>query len=186
MGIQGDTPVFDRTGRAAHHDLYQILRSRHHPGLVLFSSGSTGKSKRAVHDLLSVLKKFQTPRPALRTAAFLLFDHIGGINTVLHTLANGGYLVALTDRTPDAVLQNIAHHEIELLPTSPTFLNLVLLSEAHKRHDLSSLKLVTYGTEPMMESTLKRLNQVLPTVEFRQTYGLSELGIMRTKSKSSD
>ena len=58
-----------------------------------------------------------------------------------------------------------------------------LLSEAYKRHDLSSLKLVTYGTEVMPESTLKRFHAMFPNVALQQTYGLSELGILRSKSE---
>ncbi len=80
----------------------------------------------------------------------------------------------------------IERHEVELLPTSPTFLNLLMLSGAHTRHDLSSLQLVTYGTEPMPESTLTRLAALLPRAKLQQTYGLSEVGILRSKSKSSD
>ena len=75
---------------------------------------------------------------------------------------------------------------MELLPTTPTFLNLLLLSEAPDRHDLSSLRQITYGTEPMPESTLARLHAALPGVRLSQTYGLSELGILRARSKSSD
>jgi acyl-CoA synthetase (AMP-forming)/AMP-acid ligase II len=75
---------------------------------------------------------------------------------------------------------------VELLPTSPTFLNLLLVSEAWKRHDLTSLRLVTYGTEVMPESTLRKVNEVLPHVTLQQTYGLSELGILRSKSRSND
>ena len=105
---------------------------------------------------------------------------------MLHTLANGGCMVTVRERSPDGVLAAIARHRVELLPTSPTFLNLVLLSDAYRRHDLSSLQLITYGTEPMPESTLRRLHEVLPNVKLHQTYGLSEIGIMRSKSESSD
>jgi len=52
--------------------------------------------------------------------------------------------------------------------------------------ELSSLELVTYGTEPMPESTLRRFHQVLPHIQLQQTYGLSEVGILRSKSRSSD
>jgi acyl-CoA synthetase (AMP-forming)/AMP-acid ligase II len=62
----------------------------------------------------------------------------------------------------------------------------LLLSEAYKRHDLSSLKLVTYGTEVMPESTLQRFHNLFPDVRLQQTYGLSEVGILRSKSLSSD
>ena len=46
--------------------------------------------------------------------------------------------------------------------------------------------MVTYGTEAMPESTLKRFHEILPEVKLLQTYGLSEIGIMRSKSLSSD
>jgi acyl-CoA synthetase (AMP-forming)/AMP-acid ligase II len=62
-------------------------------------------------------------------------------------------------------------------------LNLLLLSEAWKRHDLSSLQVIAYGTEPMPLSTLQRLNEVLPNTKCVQTYGLSELGVLRSKSR---
>jgi acyl-CoA synthetase (AMP-forming)/AMP-acid ligase II len=38
----------------------------------------------------------------------------------------------------------------------------------------------------MPESTLRRFHQVLPHIELQQTYGLSEVGILRSKSRSSD
>ncbi|MDH7513632.1 MAG: fatty acid--CoA ligase family protein [Clostridiales bacterium] len=174
------------TGRKADHEYYLSLRAKNHPGLVLFSSGSTGKSKAAVHDLSKLLEKFKVPRYRWRTIAFLLFDHIGGINTMFYTLSNAGCLIVADDRTPDGVLRSIEKFRAQLLPTSPTFINLMILSEAYKRYDLSSLKIITYGTEPMPETTLRRINTILPHVTLQQTYGLTELGILRSKSKSTD
>jgi len=170
----------------ASHPLYENIRSVDHPGLILFSSGSTGKSKAALHDLTGLLEKFKTRRFAQRSISFLLYDHIGGVNTMLHILSNGGTLITVQDRSPDAVLGAVEKYQAELLPTSPTFINLILLSEAYKRHDLSSLKTVTYGTEPMPESTLKRFHELFPEIKLQQTYGLSEVGILRSKSLGSD
>lgn len=181
-----DSITVERTGRKATHGIYSELRRRKHPGLVLFSSGSTGAPKAAVHDMVPLLRKFETRRHAYRSISFLLYDHIGGINTMLHTLSNGGCLVTVRGRTPDEVLRTIATHRVELLPTSPTFMNLILLSEAHEHYDLSSLKIVTYGTEPMPPTTLRRFHELFPEITLQQTYGLSELGILRSKSKSSD
>jgi acyl-CoA synthetase (AMP-forming)/AMP-acid ligase II len=182
----GDEVELTRFDRVASHTLYGQLRAAGHPGLVIFSSGSTGTSKAAVHDVVPLLDKFRTPRHALRTISFLLYDHIGGINTMLYTLSNGGCLVTVQDRSPDAILAAVERHGVELLPTSPTFLNLTLISEAWQRHDLSSLRTISYGTEPMPESTLKRFNELFPGIRLLQTYGLSEVGILRSKSKSSD
>jgi acyl-coenzyme A synthetase/AMP-(fatty) acid ligase len=153
------------------------------PGLILFTSGSTGKSKAALHDLDALLEKFQVRRHSMCTLTFLVLDHIGGINTLFYTLANGGTVVSVQTREPDAVCAAIAAHRVELLPTTPSFLNLLLLSEAHTRHDLSSLKRVTYGTEVMPATTLQRVREVLPRVELQQTYGLTEVGILRSRSK---
>ena len=114
---------------------------------------------------------------------FLLFDHIGGMDTLFGTLANGGTMVTTPSRDPDTVCRAIAAHRVHTLPTSPTFLNLLLISEAWRNHDLSSLKVIAYGTEAMPESVLKRLGEAFPGVELVQTYGLSELGVLRTRSR---
>jgi len=181
-----DNVAIRRFTRIANHDIYRDLREQRQSGFVLFSSGSTGKSKAAVHDFSRLLPKFQMPRRSLRTVTFLLYDHIGGINTMLYSLSNAGCMITLQNRDPDYVLRIVEDYKVELLPTSPTFINLILLSEAYHHHDLSSLKIVTYGTEPMPESTLKRFHELFPEMDLRQTYGLSELGILRSKSMSSD
>lgn len=170
----------------AQHPLLQQLRQQSHPGIIIFTSGSTGKSKAALHDGEFLLKKFQTPRPALRTLLFLLFDHIGGFNTLCHVLANGSCAVVPTDHSPEAVATAIARHAVQLLPTSPTFLTLLLLNEAHRRYNLSSLEAISYGTEVMPEDLLQRLNECFPNVRFLQSYGTTELGILRAKSRASN
>jgi len=168
------------------HPLNLQLQSTGDPGLVLFSSGSTGEPKAALHDFSKLLEKFLARRHTLRTITFLLLDHIGGINTLLYVLSNTGTIISIDDRSPDAVCAAIEKHKVELLPTSPTFLNMLLLSEGYRRYDLSSLQRITYGTEPMPETTLKRIYQVFPNAMLQQTYGLSELGILHSKSRSND
>lgn len=181
-----DTLHLEGLGRRADHPLYATLRRDEHPGLVLFSSGSTGQCKAAVHDLVRLLERYRARRHRWRTIPLLLFDHIGGLNTLFYTLANGGCLVVPNGRSPDVILEAVQRHRVELLPTSPTFLNLMLLSEAHRRYDLRSLRTISYGTEPMPETTLRRLRRALPEVQLRQTYGMSEIGILRCQSKDPD
>jgi len=48
------------------------------------------------------------------------------------------------------------------------------------------VRLVTYGTEVMPEGTLRKIGRLFPQARFQQTYGLSELGTMRSKSQGSD
>ena len=182
---RNDNVTISKLKYNSNHEIYRKLKETRHPGLVLFSSGSTGKSKASVHDITDILEKFKVRRHTLRAITFLLYDHIGGFNTLLYTLSNAGLIVTVSDRSPDGVLKAVEKYKVELLPTSPTFINLILLSEAYERYDISSIKTVTYGTEPMPESTLKRFNKLFPKIRLLQTYGLSEVGILRSKSKSS-
>lgn len=155
-------------------------------GLVLFSSGTTGKPKAILHDFSRFLERYRTPRPSLKTLSFLLFDHIGGINTLFHSLFNKSLIVSPGSRDVASVMSACAENAIELLPTTPTFLRMLLMSEYVTTNFPTSLRLITYGTERMDQSTLSQLCELLPEVQFRQTYGMSELGILRIRTRARD
>lgn len=173
-----------------HHSEFHAhideLRARGNPGLVLFSTGTTGRPKAILHDMSAFLTRFETPRPTLRTMAFLLFDHIGGINTLFHTMFNGGIVVSPGNRSISGVLGAARDHAVEVLPTTPTFLRMMLMSGLVPDIVPDTLKIITYGTERMDQVTLNLLCEQLPWVDFRQTFGMSELGILRVKSRARD
>jgi len=166
--------------------LLQTLRARGAGGVIVFSSGTTGQSKAGLFDFEILMRRYHQRRRNYRTLAFLLLDHLGGIHTMLHTLSHGGTLIVAEERTPEAICRAIERDRIELLPTTPTFLRMLAISGLHRRHDLSSLRLITYGTEPMPLATLRGLKEIFPNVQFKQTYGLSELGVLPTRSRAPD
>ena len=181
----GETRAIEDLGAADGHPLLEQLRRSGHPGLILFSSGSTGEPKAILHDLTRFLTKFERPGKRLVTYAFLVFDHVAGQDTMLYTMNAGGTLVTSPTRRPRAVAKLIERHAVQVLPASPTFLNLMLTSRAHEAFDLSSLKIITYGSEPMNQEVLDGLAEALPGARIIQKYGTSEFGAVRSRSKSN-
>ncbi len=157
-------------------------------GIILFSSGTTGKPKVMIQNLTKIISSIKKPRrqKSLRFIILLMFDHIGGLNTLFNCLINGSPFVIPEDRKPSLVIYLINKHQVNILPTTPTFLNLLMIDETFNPSKLKSLKLITYGTERMSEVLLKKLNLNLPKVKLLQTFGTSETGILKTQSKSSN
>jgi acyl-coenzyme A synthetase/AMP-(fatty) acid ligase len=114
------------TAHIANHPLLDKLRATGDRGIVLFTSGSAGRPKAALQSAKRFLSKFRKPGRRFRTLAFLLFDHIAGQDTLFYTLASGGTLIFARRRDPVSILALIESHGVEVLPTSPSFLRLLV------------------------------------------------------------
>ena len=168
------------------HNLLSKFRKMKDAGLILFSSGTTGRPKAILHPISILLKRYAGKKRPLTTMNFLLFDHIGGINTLLYTLFNNGQIVIPYSRNVSDVVKDIEMFSVELLPTTPTFLRMLLFDSNLNLEKLKSLKIITYGAELMDEDTLQRISNIFPNVSLRQTYGMSEIGILKVKSESNN
>ena len=166
--------------------LIKIIQQRNNPGLILFTSGSSGKPKGVVHDFSNLLIKFEMKRPAMRTINFMMFDHWGGLNTLLHCISNSCLTILPSSRHPNYICSLIEQFNVELLPATPSFLNILLLGGHQKKSDLSSLKVISYGAEPMPESTLEMINKSFKNIKLQQTYGMIEIGVLRSKSENNE
>ena len=187
VSIDGDEWSFEKCEHSDEpHQLVVSLQNEAHAGLILFSSGSTGKPKAMIHNLDNLIETYKDKRgKRLVFLIFLMFDHIGGLNTLLNCLSMNVAMVFPETREPDHVAHLIEKYKVNILPASPTFLNLMLIGECPTHYDLTSLRMITYGTEPMPESLLVKLKDAFPRVKFLQTFGTSETGISATSSYSS-
>jgi acyl-coenzyme A synthetase/AMP-(fatty) acid ligase len=169
------------------HQLVNNLIDKAHSGLILFSSGSTGEPKAMIHDLDNLVDSFQGKKTKkLNMLVFLMFDHIGGLNTLLNTLAMGARVILPENRNPEYIGSLIEKYKVNVLPSTPTFLNMLLMARVNEKFNLKSLKMITYGTETMPESVLLKLKKTFPRTRLMQTFGTSETGIAQTSSRSSD
>lgn len=168
------------------HPLLDRLQQELHSGIIIFTSGSSGKPKAVLHGTERFLHKFSRPGKKLRTLAFLRLDHIAGLDTLFYTLCAGGSLVLPQTREPEAVCRLIQQRSVEVLPASPTFLNLLCRTGMLRDIPMPSLRIVTYGSEPMPLSTLSALDELLPHARLIQKYGTSEFGSPRAQSRGRD
>lgn len=181
--VAGRDAVMTYRGLKSNNALLDEFRQRGAPGMVLFSSGSTGKPKGILHDFNQVTEKFRKQRAPVVAIPFLMIDHFGGINTILALVSSLGTVVTVADRSVPNICAAIEKYKVELLPATPSFLTLMMASNLKSQFDLSSLKRITYGTEVMPQSTLDRLSKAFPNAVLQQTYGLSEVGVLRSQSR---
>ncbi len=187
IDTSGDEPEIEQRERAgAYHPLVQELFANDEAGFVIFSSGSSGRPKPILHSLNRFLQKYQRANKPFVTLTFLLLDHIAGIDTLFYVLFSGGTLVAPVERGAKSICKLIESAKVEVLPVSPSFLNLLWLSGDFEDHDLSSVKIVTYGSEPMTQQNLDNVQIIFPNASIKQKYGTSEFGSPASKSRGND
>jgi long-chain acyl-CoA synthetase len=152
--------------------------------LVLKTSGTTGEPKEVRHNLSEFLKRYLVSRPGYITLITLDLTRLGGIDALLHAYFYDGTAVIPDTKFPLEVLQLIEKYKVELLITSPSFLRFLLLEDIES-FDLSSLEIIAYGSEKMSDSLLYSISKVFPYVKIKQTYGLTEVGTLRTHSEGN-
>jgi acyl-CoA synthetase (AMP-forming)/AMP-acid ligase II len=161
----------------------QLYNQLEGSGLVLFSSGTSGDPKGMLHNLDALLGRYKNLSARKdRSLLLLLIDHIGGLDSAFRCLFSGSTLVVPETRSPEAAGLAIASHQVNVVPASPTFLNLMLLSGTAQEHDLSTVEIIAYGAEAMPQKVLNRLAKAFPNAQLQQKFGTSETGAIRIKS----
>jgi acyl-coenzyme A synthetase/AMP-(fatty) acid ligase len=168
------------------HPLLAPMAANGSPGFVIYTSGSTGKGKAVLLDAARMTRRYRERiGQSFRALMFLKLDHVAGLNSLFASIYNGGTIVTCRSRQAKDICACIEKYSVEAISTTPSFLTMLLMSGVHNEHDLSSLEIINYGTEVMPGSTLATLHRTFPGVALKQGYGLSELGVMPTKSKDS-
>jgi len=152
------------------------------PGLILYTSGSTGQPKGAVlsHSALAFSSRsWAESVMALgrddRVLAVLPFSHSYGLNGALLAPLWAGACIVLVERfVPEDVLSAITRHRVTVFPAVATMIRRLLDSPHLDRTDLSSLRLTLSGAAPcpwdLAEEWRRRTG-----VRILRGYGMTEL-----------
>jgi fatty-acyl-CoA synthase len=156
--------------------------------LLQYTSGATGFPKGATHTHATVMwnslhqvADFAMTRRDVYLCIPALCWAAGLHDFTLATLWTGGTVVLRPSRgfEPGEVLAGIEQHRVTITLLVPSVLRMVL---AHpiEDHDLSSLRLVLSGGEPVPVTALEEFSRRLPTCDLVQGYGMSEFPTLMT------
>ncbi|MAI64630.1 MAG: fatty-acid--CoA ligase [Alteromonas sp.] len=106
--------------------------------------------------------------------------HLADIGIGYGTVISGLTQVFIPAFTPKAVIETIQAKQVNHVLLVPTMITLLLSEPTLETSDLSSLQNIVYGASPMPEGILISAMEKMPSVQFIQAYGQSELSPLIT------
>jgi long-chain acyl-CoA synthetase len=112
--------------------------------------------------------------------------HLATFPAVINITLNGGAHAILPKFDLKNLMEVIERDRVTSTVLVPTMINFLINHPDIGKHDLSSLRRITYGAAPMPLELLKRAMKVFPEVEFFQGYGQSESSPLLTTLMPED
>ncbi|HEX3623702.1 MAG TPA: class I adenylate-forming enzyme family protein [Acidimicrobiales bacterium] len=154
-------------------------RDRHETGLLLLTSGTTGRPKAVMETLPACWAKMQFFADAFRPGPqdvhllYLPVSHVFGMRLAMLALLSGGRLVLAERFTAGHALRVIAEERVTVLPGMPAHFTLLLGALDPSRHDTGTLRWAISAASnlppPLVEEIYDRLG-----VDLLYVYGCSE------------
>ena len=200
LEIAGLVAAYNREGGAEAHPTEDLDA----PGLILFTSGSSGAPKAVELSQRSVIVNQQNllarsrrlpqqldeskPQPVTLVATPLF--HIGGVSNILTNLLIGGRLVLTRGKfDPGEILELIQNEGVQSWGGVPTMATRVLEHPDFDCYDLTSLRSFPLGGAPLPATLLERMTRKLPQLKERglaNTWGMTESGGFVTVAGNAD
>ncbi|MBS0335696.1 MAG: AMP-binding protein [Proteobacteria bacterium] len=147
--------------------------------ILLYTGGTTGRGKgvrishRNVLGNALQLSHVMAVRPEDSYLHVSPMFHSTDLKATCVTM-HGGRHVYLPEFTPAGVLRAIEEYRITIGSLVPTMILRILQDPAFGKHDISTLRIISYGTSPMAAEWIRRTMQAFPGVAMQQVYGLTE------------
>ena len=117
-----------------------------------------------------------TPRYLHVAPMFHLADLAGSIGAMLV----GGTHVTVPSFAPVPVMEAVATHGVTHTVLIPVMIQALADHPELAEHDLAELRRVVYGGSPIAQAVLERARRALPSAQFLQAYGQTELAPVAT------
>lgn len=160
---------------------------------ILYTSGTTGQPKGAVHGHRQALA---AARVWVHVNGFAAGDRMLIVNPFFHSFGyRAGWVTCLVagvtgypleSLDTEAVLRLIEHEKITVLPGPPTLLQMLLDHPTRDQHDLSSLRVGVTGSANLSPNLFRRAREELGLAPLVTSYGLTEASAMVTSCRLGD
>ena len=188
--IPADAPIirwneFMRMGRHCFYN-YEVKRKSDDPAVILYSGGTTGKTKGIVltnknFNALGQQVVAANPmfRPGDKMLAAMPLFHGFGLGVCIHTmLSQGGRCILVPRFTAKSYARLITKYKCNFIAGVPTLYEALLRLPAMEGADLSSLKGVFSGGDSLSVELKKKFDRFLYDhnciIQVREGYGMTE------------
>jgi acyl-coenzyme A synthetase/AMP-(fatty) acid ligase len=151
-----------------------------HPAgeVVLFTSGTTGLPKAALHTWHSLAGRVRR-RPELQGSSWLLTYHpsaFAGVQVFLHVLLNAPATLVLGEGSPAAVAALASRERVTHVSATPTFFRLLLAGTNPATLANLPLRQITLGGEVVDQTVLDAARKRFPQAQVTHIYASTEMG----------
>jgi long-chain acyl-CoA synthetase len=165
--------------RDAAEPMAPIHAEEHDDALMLYTGGTTGAGKgvrisnrNIVSNALQIMQVMRPHLDDVYLHSTPMF-HAAEVKSTIFTMFGSSHCY-LPEFTPKAFLAAIERHKATVAGLVPTTLLRVLEEPGFNDYDLSSLRLISYGTSPILPAVVRRAAEAFPGTGFQQCYGLTE------------
>lgn len=148
--------------------------------ILMFTAGTTGRPKGVMlsHNSFSVyvMENVTPADPELEERNILTVPlyHVAGIQAMMAAIYGGRTIVMERQFEPAGWMGLVEQEKANRAMMVPTMLKQLMDHPDFGKHDLSSLKVITYGAAPMPLEVIKKALDVFPGVSFINAFGQTE------------